>query len=70
MTAEEQAKKIYNDILYHLEWDLGADNIHNKGLAKSCAYIAATQVINELTVVDFNNRFDFWQDVIKEIKNI
>jgi hypothetical protein len=70
MTPKEQAEKIYNDIIYHLEWDLGTDNRHNKGIAKACSYISITQVINELVVTDFNNRFDFWQDVKKELEKI
>jgi hypothetical protein len=38
--------------------------------AKKCALIAVKEVIEELIVTDFANRFSYWQEVKQEIEKL
>jgi hypothetical protein len=38
--------------------------------AKQCALIAVDEMIEELIVTDFANRFSYWQEVKQEIEKL
>ena len=42
----------------------------HKMTAKECALIAVDEMIEELIVTDFANRFTYWQEVKNEIENL
>jgi hypothetical protein len=61
--AEELVKKMYavhsnsaSDITLHF--------------AKQCALVAVDEMIEELIVTDFANRFPYWQQVKQEIEKL
>jgi hypothetical protein len=61
--AEELVKKMYavhsssaSDITLHF--------------AKQCALVAVDEMIEELIVTDFANRFPYWQEVKQEIEKL
>jgi hypothetical protein len=42
----------------------------HKMTAKECALIAVDEMIEELIVTDFANRFTYWQEVKNEIEKL
>jgi hypothetical protein len=78
MNEKEKAKKIYNEMLYHIEYDFGSDNRHSHVVAKACAFNAVKEVLNVLNSDDIyiqgeNNileEIDYWQRVLSEVQSL
>lgn len=69
MTPKEKAIQLHNKYweLWRASFMYPEDAIED---AKTCAIIAVDEIIEELTVTDFENRFPYWQQVKQEIKNL
>ena len=71
MTPKEKAKELihfYTKELLSAKYSINGFVIEQ--LAKQCALIAVKEVIEELIVTDFANRFPYWQEVKKEIEKL
>ncbi len=68
MTAKEKSKELVEKFINN-SWDNSWHHMPTI-VAKECAKIAVDEIINELLVTDFNNRFEYWQEVKKEINEL
>jgi hypothetical protein len=66
MTPKEKAKELVEK---YAIWSWN-ETVCDYDVAKQCALIAVNEVIQELIVTDFANRFPYWQEVKKEIENL
>ena len=67
MTPQEKAKELVDK--YYLNKDVLYETL-SWIESKQCALIAVNEVIEELVVTDFANRFGYWQQVKTEIKKL
>lgn len=65
MTPKEKAEDLID--LYVRD---GYDLVMSEDMAKRCALIAVNEIIEELIVTDFSNRFNYWQEVKQEIEQL
>jgi hypothetical protein len=78
MDEKEKAKSIYNDMLYHIEYDFGNDNRHSHGVAKACAFNAIKEILNVLSSdsiyiqgeTNIGEEIDYWQRVLSEVQSL
>lgn len=65
MIAKEKAEWLVKK-MYAVHSNSASDiTLH---FAKECALIAVDEIIEELIVTDFANRFPYWQEVKQEIE--
>jgi hypothetical protein len=65
MTPKEKAEDLID--LYVRD---GYDLVMSEDMAKRCALIAVNEIIEELIVTDFSNRFNYWQEVKQKINQV
>lgn len=78
MNEKEKAKKIYEEMLYHIEYDFEHDNRHSHGVAKVCSFIAVKEILNVLSSDDIyiqgetniGDEIDYWQRVLSEVQSL
>jgi hypothetical protein len=72
MTPKEKAESLADRMYFVISNNgqfTGIHSIPNKfAEAKKCAIIAVNEMIEELIVTDFANRFPYWQEVKQEIE--
>jgi hypothetical protein len=66
MTPQEKAAELLNKMFDYLNFHTDADVYY----AKKCALIAVNEVLEELVVTDFANRFPYWMEVKQEIEKL
>jgi hypothetical protein len=66
MTPQEKAAELLNKMFDYLNFHTDADVYY----AKKCALIAVDEIIEELIVTDFANRFPYWIEVKQEIEKL
>jgi hypothetical protein len=65
MTPKEKAEDLFDSFVRD-----GYDLVMSEDMAKRCALIAVNEIIEELIVTDFSNRFNYWQEVKQEIEKL
>ena len=65
MTPKEKAEDLIDSFVRD-----GYDLVMSEDMAKRCALIAVNEIIEELIVTDFSNRFNYWQEVKQEIEQL
>jgi hypothetical protein len=67
MTPKEKAEELVKK-MYAVHSNSASDiTLH---FAKQCALVAVDEMIEELIVTDFANRFPYWQEVKQEIEKL
>ena len=66
MTPQEKAAELLNKMFDYLNFHTDADVYY----AKKCALIEVDEIIEELIVTDFANRFPYWIEVKQEIEKL
>ena len=64
MKPKEKAEQLTNKFLLSTPITCDIED------AKRCALIAVDEMIEELIVTDFANRFSYWQEVKQEIEKL
>jgi hypothetical protein len=64
MIAKEKAEELVTKFI------LSTPITCHINVAKQCALIAVDEMIEELIVTDFANRFPYWQEVKQEIQKL
>ena len=69
MKPKEKAEELIDKFENYSFMDIDK-KISSFNSAKQCALIAVDEMIEELIVTDFANRFPYWQEVKQEIEKL
>ena len=69
MKPKEKAEELIDKFENYSFMDIDK-KISSFNSAKQCALIAVDEMIEELIVTDFANRFPYWQEVKEEIEKL
>jgi hypothetical protein len=69
MKPKEKAEELIDKFENYSFMDIDK-KISSFNSAKQCALIAVDEMIEELIVTDFANRFSYWQEVKQEIEKL
>jgi hypothetical protein len=67
MKPKDKAEELFAKYVFLTISDMSDENFNQ---TKQCALIAVDEMIEELIVTDFANRFPYWQEVKQEIEKL